>query len=264
MTAKSGTRLHAITLKTVLSAPLAFFSTADTGSLTTRFSQDIQLLDIQLPLALMCVAMNLFICIAQAVLIASATFYIALSFPVLIAVFYGVQKYYLRTSRQLRFLDLEEKAPLHTHFLETLGGLATIRAFGWENKEIELNHQLVDRAQRPFYLLSMVQRWLTLVLDLITTALAVLVVGIAVKMREEISVGFTGVSLTQIISFTGYMRLFLMFWVQLETSIGAVARIKELASETANEYLTAGRDEPDETWPQDGAIHISNIEASYR
>jgi hypothetical protein len=35
---------------------------------------------------------DIFICIAQAVLIASATFYIALSFPALLAVFYLLQK----------------------------------------------------------------------------------------------------------------------------------------------------------------------------
>jgi hypothetical protein len=45
-------------------------------------------------------------------LIASATYYVAISFPLLLAVFYAVQKYYLRTSRQMRFLDLEEKAPV--------------------------------------------------------------------------------------------------------------------------------------------------------
>lgn len=53
-----------------------------------------------------------FICIGQAVLIATATFYIALVYPFIAAVFYFIQKFYLRTSRQLRFMDLEAKSPL--------------------------------------------------------------------------------------------------------------------------------------------------------
>lgn len=45
-------------------------------------------------------------------LIASASFWVALSYPPLFVIFYFVQKYYLRTSRQMRLLDLEEKAPI--------------------------------------------------------------------------------------------------------------------------------------------------------
>jgi len=144
--AQSGIRLHRVLLRTVMSAPLSLFTNTDIGSITTRFSQDINLLDRNLPLALVITLGDLFTSVAQAVLIASATFYIALSFPFLIAVFYYLQRGYLRTSRQLRFLDLEEKAPLYTQFLETLGGLATIRAFDWKQAAIDQNRQLADRA----------------------------------------------------------------------------------------------------------------------
>jgi ATP-binding cassette subfamily C (CFTR/MRP) protein 1 len=44
-----------------------------------------------------------------------------------------LQKYYLRTSRQMRLLDLEAKSPLYSHFLESLTGLVEIRAFGWRD-----------------------------------------------------------------------------------------------------------------------------------
>ena len=87
---------------------------------------------------------------------------------------------------------------MYTQFLETLSGLATIRAFGWGDAVIEANHALVDRSQRPFYLLMIVQRWLVLVLDLTTAGLALLLVGLAVRLRGEVDVGLTGVSLVQI------------------------------------------------------------------
>lgn len=60
----------------------------------------------------------------------------------------------------------------------------------------EVNYRLVDRSQKPFYLMFMIQRRLTLVLNLITMGLAVVVVGIAVGLRGSISPGFTGVALT--------------------------------------------------------------------
>lgn len=55
---------------------------------------------------------DVLIIIAQAGLIASASGWIALSYPFLLAVFYLIPKYYVRTARQVRTLDLEEKAPL--------------------------------------------------------------------------------------------------------------------------------------------------------
>ncbi|KAF2808068.1 P-loop containing nucleoside triphosphate hydrolase protein [Mytilinidion resinicola] len=263
MAMRAGMKLHEITLKTVMAAPMSFFSTIDTGSIVTRFSQDMQLIDGSLPLALMAVAANLLICLGQMALIASAAYYVAISFPLLLAAFYSVQKYYLRTSRQMRFLDLEEKAPVYTQFIESLSGLATIRAFSWQKPSIEHNHKLVDNSQKPFYLLFMIQTWLTLVLDLITMALAILVVAIAVKMRDTISVGFTGVSLTQIISFTANLKLCLLFWTQLETSIGAVARVKQFSNSTANENLASENQEPPAEWPQTGMVKIEHVSAAY-
>ena len=44
--------------------------------------------------------------------IASSSPYIVVAYPFVVAVLYGIQRFYLRTSRQLRLLDLEAKSPL--------------------------------------------------------------------------------------------------------------------------------------------------------
>ncbi|KAF2478209.1 multidrug resistance-like protein [Lindgomyces ingoldianus] len=263
MAKRSGLRLHELTVNAVMSAPMSFFSKTDTGSITTRFSQDMQLLDANLPLAVMAVTGGFLSCVGQIGLIASAAYYVASCIPVLFVIYYFVQRYYLRTSRQMRFLDLEEKAPVYTQFIESLSGLATIRAFAWQKASIAHNHNLVDKSQKPFYLMFMIQTWLTLVLDLITTALAILVVGVAVRMRDTISVGFTGVSLTQIISFTANLKLAILFWTQMETSIGAVARVKQFVEETDVEYKDGEINVPPPDWPSKGKIEIQNLTVSY-
>lgn len=162
----------------------------------------------------------------------------------------------------MRLLDIEQKAPLYTQFAETLDGLATIRAYSWIQNTIEHNNKLVDNSQKPYYLMYAIQRWLSLVLDLIIAALAILVVGIAVALRDTISPGFTGVSLTQIISFTSYLKLMVMFWTQMETSIGAVARIKQFGEQTASEH-SSGAQDPPQDWPGRGEISIANATAKY-
>lgn len=72
-----------------------------------------------------------------------------------------------------------------THFLETINGLATIRAFGWSDFNQELSNELLDSSQRPDYLLKMIQSWLALVLDVMTSFLALLVVTLAITLRSN-------------------------------------------------------------------------------
>ncbi|KAF2834051.1 hypothetical protein CC86DRAFT_451542 [Ophiobolus disseminans] len=264
MAQKAGLGLHVIMLNAIMRAPMSLFGIIDTGSITTKFSQDFQLVDSSLPLSMMCVVTNLFITIGQAGLVASASAWIALCFPALVLVFYVVQRYYLRTSRQMRLLDLEQKAPLYTQFTESVEGIVTLRAFGWETRCISDNHTLVDNSQKPFYLMYMLQKWLSLVLDLIITGLAVIVVGIAVAIRNNVSVGFTGVSLSQIISLTSYMKLIILFWTQMEMSLGAVNRIKTFSEEAGDENLPEETYDPPTPWPSHGAVVVKDLSVAYK
>jgi ATP-binding cassette, subfamily C (CFTR/MRP), member 1 len=91
---------------------MAFFSKTDTGIITNKFSQDMQYIDGELPPGVMNLLLITLVVIAQAILITVASPYVGLVFPLLLVVFYFLQKFYLRTSRQLRFLDLETKSPL--------------------------------------------------------------------------------------------------------------------------------------------------------
>lgn len=46
---RAGANLHRTTLDTLVRAPLAFFSSTDTGVITNLFSQDLNLVDTELP-----------------------------------------------------------------------------------------------------------------------------------------------------------------------------------------------------------------------
>lgn len=261
--AKAGITLHQRLLTATLRAPLSLFTSTDTGVMTTKFSQDIGILDNQLPLALVVSLASFFSVIGKAGLLAASSYYVAISFPFIAVFYYYLQGGYLRTSRQLRFLDLEEKAPVYSQFLEILAGLPTVRAFGWGSAAIQQNHDLVDRSQRPFYLLIIVQKWLIMVLDIVTAGLALLIVGFAVYLRDRVSVGLTGVALVQLISMSQALNMLIQFWTSVETSIGAVARIKNFTEEAGDENRPDETVTPPETWPSAGGVLISNLTASY-
>lgn len=116
----------------------------------------------------------------------------------MLLVLFFLQKFYLRTSRQMRLLDLEAKSPLYSHFISSFSGLTSLRAYGWTKLAEAENLHYLDDSQRPFYLLRCVQRWLTMVLNLIVAGLAVLLVGISIALKDSIDPGLLGVALTSI------------------------------------------------------------------
>ncbi|KAL2157845.1 hypothetical protein VTH06DRAFT_4897 [Thermothelomyces fergusii] len=263
MVPRSGEKFHFSLLSAVLNNPMSFFVKTDSGVTLNRFSQDLQLIDMELPISALNTFATLVMCLAQMALIGYGSVYAAVSFPVVLVALYIIQKVYLRTSRQLRLMDLEAKAPLYSLFEESLSGVATIRAFQWQDKLSEKNHELLDRSQRPFYLLFSVQRWLTLVLDLVVAAIAVLLVVLVVALRGTLAAGGVGLALLNVIQFSQNIKLLVSFWTTLETHIGSVARIKSFTESAVPEDLPEENQQPPPGWPSAGAIEFDKLSASY-
>jgi ATP-binding cassette subfamily C (CFTR/MRP) protein 1 len=260
---RSALNLHGRLLTAVENAPLSFFTSTDTGQIVNRFSQDLSVIDMELPLAGFILANNIFMAILQVIFICLSASYFGIVLPFVAIVVYILQKFYLRTSRQIRLMDLEAKAPLYTNFLETLSGLVTIRAFGWTKDMEKRNMELLDTSQRPFYLLYCIQRWLALVVDLTVAGLAVILVALIVRFRHSANAGFVGVALINIMTFSMTLTVVVQHYTAIETSLGAVSRIKSFVDSTRSENLPEESQEVPLEWPSQGSIAVSDISASY-
>lgn len=84
------------------------------------------------------------------VISASTPAFIALIVP-LALVYYWVQRYYLRTSRELKRLDSVNRSPVYAHFQESLGGITTIRAYRQQDRFAQENEWRVDANLRAFF-----------------------------------------------------------------------------------------------------------------
>ncbi|KAI5259336.1 P-loop containing nucleoside triphosphate hydrolase protein [Aureobasidium subglaciale] len=233
----------------------------ETGSIANRFSQDISIIDGQLANSLLNVMAGVFDVIAMTAIIIVATPFIAATLPVLGLVFWTIQKIYLRTGKQLRIMDLEAKAPLCTHFLETVTGVSTIKTFGWAKAYRERNATLLEQSQTPYYLLESVQNWLSLVLNLVVAGLATVTMAIVVKLRSSRDAGYVALALINIMDIGPILEMLVVAWTQLETSMGAIARMKEFIDDIPEEEQ--GQINPPSDWMTEGSISISNLEASY-
>lgn len=144
-----------------------------------------------------------------------------------------------------------------------MNGLVTIRAFGWTESYATKNRKLLDESQKPFYLLLCVQRWLVLVLDLVVAGLAVLLMGMTVALRSSIDAGLLGIALVQMMSLSHALTHLVQSWTLLETSLGAIARIKDFSENTPSESLPDESDAPDPEWPSQGVLSFEGVSASY-
>ncbi|KAI4764830.1 putative multidrug resistance protein [Aureobasidium sp. EXF-12344] len=206
---------------------------------------------------------TLFDSLAQAALISTGSAYMAITIPFVLVAIYFIQAVYLRTSRQIRFMDLEAKAPIYSHFIEVGEGVATIRAFEWQEDAKERNADLLDASQTPYYLMYCIQRWLQLILDLLVAVMAVVVMALAVSLRSSTSAGLLGVALNNILGFNQSLGRLVREWTNLETSLAAISRVKSFSETTGSERDCDYADARLSSWPSSGNFVLSNVTASY-
>lgn len=203
-------------------------------------------------------------CLISLIILAIFSKYLGVSIPLLVVAVYFLQRFYLQTSRQMRLLSIEARAPLYTHFTESIAGAMTIRAFGWQSQYQEKCCDHVDVAQAPAYLQSCIQHWLGFVLDVLVTILAVVLVAIVVTWHEKFSSGNVGVGLIMVTGFNEILARLIQNWTKMESSVGAVARVMRFVRETESEDPGDRLGSTPLEWPSDGAVEFVNIVASYQ
>ncbi|KAH8195838.1 hypothetical protein TruAng_009991 [Truncatella angustata] len=257
-----GKRFHASAVNTVMSAPLDLFTHTETGTITNLFSQDMSLIDMDLPLSMINFLVLMMTLIGNLAVVAIPSPYLAISYPFLFGALWALQLGYLRTSRQLRLLDLEAKSPLYNQFLETAQGITTIRSLRWVDRSVEKNNDLLNESQRPAYLLSMSQNFLTTMLNIIIAVLATVLTVLATQLRTN--TGFTAVSFITLLNLSSMIATMMQDYTELEISLGAVNRLVTFSQNNPSESNVHTDLMPGKDWPARGEIRIENISAAYK
>lgn len=258
---RSGAILHQTALTTIVNATLGLFTQTDVGVLVNYFSQDTNLIDTQLPSSIINVVLEITTIVGMAALLASSAPWLAMVYPALGVILSFVLHFYLRTSRQVRLLDLEAKSPLYSQFMDTLRGIATIRSFGWVTNSVTENKVRLDQSQQAMYLLAMIQRWLQLSLGIIVSLTATALVVLMIRLDSSASI--SGASLVTLMTLSQSLVDFVTFYAAMETSIGAVTRIRTLEQTTESEQGLSKDNVPAKSWPANGEVLIHNAWASY-
>ncbi|THV64642.1 hypothetical protein D6D28_09754 [Aureobasidium pullulans] len=243
---RSGAVLHARLLGTVLG-----------------FSQDIQLIDRDLPSALAALCTQIFKLVMQCSLLLTSQKLLVFALPIYAIFIYIVQKVYLRTSRQIRYLELESRSAVYSSFLETVEGITTIRSSNQQQTYLSRTTQNLDLSQRAFYLFLCLQRWLNIILDLAIAVVAIVVITLAVFFTSETSSADVGIALNMVLVANTTLLRLVENWTRMQTSVGAAARLKELEDFVPREEDCAVETFMPKDWPSAGALVLRDLRVGY-
>ncbi|KAM3546871.1 hypothetical protein ARSEF1564_000184 [Beauveria bassiana] len=210
---ESGEQLHQMLLDALTNATLNYICAVDSGDLLNRFSQDMSLVVQALPLAMYKFVFMLFSTVIELGFVLSGASYATIALPFVLGIVYAIQKYYLRTSRQLRHLDLEAKTPLFSF-------------------------------------------------DLTITAVTVIIVSVALNVKNSSSPAAIGLAYLIMINFGTTVAGLVQRFTEMEISLGSISRTRAFVENTPREQEPKHLRVPD-NWPDKGKVEFRNVTAKY-
>jgi ABC-type multidrug transport system fused ATPase/permease subunit len=182
-------------------------------------------------------------------------------------VYLNYQKYYLRTSRELKRLDSVTRSPIYAHFQESLGGISTIRAYRQEERFSLESEWRMDANLRAYFPSISANRWLAVRLEFIGSVIilaSALLSIIAVATGTKISAGSVGLAMSYALQITQSLNWIVRQTVEVETNIVSVERVLEYASLPSEAPEVVFKNRPAIGWPAQGAVSFQNYSTRYR
>ncbi|KEQ80300.1 ATP-binding cassette glutathione S-conjugate transporter [Aureobasidium pullulans] len=260
-------KLHERMAYAIFRSPMTFFETTPAGRILNRFSSDIYRIDEVLARTFNMLFVNSARALFTLVVISMSTpAFIALIVP-LGGVYLYIQRYYLRTSRELKRLDSISRSPVYAHFQESLSGISTIRAYQQSKRFAMESEWRVDANLRAYFPSINANRWLAVRLEFIGSIIILAAAGLAiisVSSGSLLSAGSVGLAMSYALQITQSLNWIVRQTVEVETNIVSVERVLEYARLPSEAPEIISKHRPPVSWPSKGAVSFNNYSTRYR
>lgn len=247
----------------VLRAPMAFFDTTPLGRITNRFSRDVDVMDNNLTDAIRMFFLTMAMITSVFILIIAYFHYFAIALVPLYILFVLAASYYRASAREVKRYESVLRSHVFAKFGEGLSGVASIRAYGLQDRFIKELRVAIDDMNSAYYITFANQRWLSIRIDIIGVLLVFTVAILVVTSRFSINPSIGGLVLSYILSIVGMMQFSVRQLAEVENAMNAVERLYYYGTEIeeeAPEHTVEVR----KSWPEKGEIIFDNVEMRYR
>lgn len=265
--AKASKILHRRLLRSVMRSPMSFFDTNPTGRIVNRFSADIDKIDLSIPF----IISDFLWCMCEVISIICIISYSTPSFIYVIGplfiVYFFIQRYYIKSSRQLKRLESISKSPIFSHFTESVTGSTTIRAYGHGERFTRESEGRVDANVRCNYYNYCSNRWLAIRIETLGNIVVFFASLFALLDRENLTPGKAGLSISYAMQITDTLTWMVRMLCDLETNCVSLERVLEYINGNPQEAQWEGPvsgQQLSDNWPSRGQIDLVDYETRYR
>ncbi|KJE95250.1 multidrug resistance-associated protein 7 [Capsaspora owczarzaki ATCC 30864] len=265
--------IHTKLLNRILRAPVSFFDTTPLGRILNRFSSDVNTIDDSLPFIMNILLAQVFGIAGSIAVTCYGLPWFALALLPLGGVYYLIQRYYRRSSREVKRLDTISLSPIYAHFSETIHGVSCIRAFAQENRFCDENMTKLTANQCASYAGNATGQWLGARLQLLGVFVLLAVVSIALVQHAlsnsttgSVDPGLVGLSISYALSVTSQLAGVVTSFTETEKEMVSVERACQYIENTPEEEpdVTLPPTAVPATWPATGAVSFQNVTVVYR
>ncbi|OWA52394.1 Multidrug resistance-associated protein 1 [Hypsibius exemplaris] len=259
--------LHRGMLTRIMRAPMSFFDQTPMGRIMNRFSKDIDVIDMNIPMNFRMWLNSMFNVFGTIIVICISTPIFATVIVPLGIIYYLMQRFFIPTSRQLKRMESVSRSPVFSHFQESLTGSSVIIATSSQKRFVIQNESLVDKNNTSAFAFMTAQRWLAVRVELIGNFVTLFAGLFAVIGRDQdwnISPGDTGLSITYALSVTQTLNWLIRISSDLEANIVSVERVKEYTEIAMEAPWVIEDHRPEVSWPEEGVVDFNRYETKYR
>ncbi|KAG0093525.1 hypothetical protein BGZ93_009964 [Podila epicladia] len=260
---KASRAMHEQLLHKITHAKVRFYDTTPLGRIVNRFSSDMSSVDED-------VSMGIYYLFSSVVTLVGIIIIISVNMPAflipavfIVAIYIIIGLLYVPISRDLKRINSNSRSPILNHFNETLNGLATIRAYGFERQFMTKNLDNLDDNNRSFFLLWSTNRWLHWRVD-VTGASVSFITGILVLQSwGKIEPGWAALSLTYSLMFTTTIVWVIRMYATNEMNLNSVERLTEYMELEEEPPAVIEGSRPPAHWPHAGEIVVDHLVMKY-